>query len=325
MTKQGLGHISLEWDGRDNKEVLEDVEVSAEHKRKIKLIEKYKDYFYEYFKLDKKPIYGQTTFLKNTAVTYLVIASPKDEIKAVRHSFPFVGEFPYKGFFNKDDANEFMKEQEKQNLSTYMRPVYAYSTLDRTPFDDNILSSFFYYNDEQLAQLIFHELTHTIFFIEDEISLNESLAEVISDDLVVTYFKRKQEDVDLIILKQKKDEKIREAISNLTKQLNLNYKRDKDYSQVLETFLTKKFYPTIESICKAQKIKQCWPLKHTWNNARFAAFSTYQTQQNFLKDLKTKLNLSTRDFLSLLQKEYAQFSKSDIDKTFKSYLMKRYK
>jgi len=71
-------------------------------------------------------------------------------------------------------------------------------------------------------------------------------------------------------------------------------------------------------------VLKCWPLKNTWNNARFAAFSTYQTQQNFLKDLKTKLNLSSRDFLSLLQKEYAQFSKSDIDKTFKSYLIKRY-
>ena len=324
MTKQGIGHMSLEWDGRDNKEVLEDTEVSAEHKRKIRLIEKYKDYFYEYFKLDKKPIYGQTTFLKDTAVTYLVIASPKNEIKAVRHSFPFVGEFPYRGYFNKNDANAFMDQQEKLNLSTYMRPVYAYSTLDRTPFDDNILSSFFYYNDEQLAQLIFHELTHTIFFIEDEISLNESLAEVISDDLLISYFKRKQKDVDLIILKQKKDEKIREAISNLTKQLNLNYKRDKDYAKVLESFLEDKFYPTIESICKAQEIQKCWPLKNTWNNARFAAFSTYQTQQNFLKDLKTKLNLSSRDFLSLLQKEYAQFSKSDIDKTFKSYLIKRY-
>ncbi len=325
MTKQGLGHVALEWDGKSNEEVLKDKNIDQEHKRKIKLIKKYKKFFYEYFEKEEKPIYEETTFLEGTAVTYLVIASPKDKIKPLKHSFPFIGEFPYRGFFDKNEARDYIGELEKRNLSTYIRPVYAYSTLDRTPFYDNILSSFFYYNDEQLAQLIFHELTHTIFFIKGEISLNESLAEVISEDLVISYFKRKKEDVDLLILKQVKDEKIREAISNLSKQLNLHYKRDNNYAKVLEDFMDKKFKPTLKSICDAQGIKKCWPLMAPWNNARFAAFSTYQKQQNFLKQMKSNLSLSGKEFLNLLQKEYAQYNESDIDKSFKSYLMKRYK
>src|SRR5690606_28211743 len=52
-----------------------------------------------------------------------------------------------------------------------------------------ILSSFFYYDDLDLAELIFHELFHTIFFIKDDVDLNENLANYFGKELVRLYFK----------------------------------------------------------------------------------------------------------------------------------------
>jgi len=79
--------------------------------------------------------------LENSAVTYLVVASPFNEIKAVETCFPVMGCFPYLGFFNLNSAKNFAKEKENENYVTWIRPVYAYSTLGY--FTDTILSSFF--------------------------------------------------------------------------------------------------------------------------------------------------------------------------------------
>ena len=102
--KQASAQIQLELDGVKNEEVLADKNNKEEHKKKIKQILEYKKFFYEYFKLEPTAIYDKTTFLESEAVTYLVVASKKNEIKALEHEFPIVGKFPYIGFFNKEDA-----------------------------------------------------------------------------------------------------------------------------------------------------------------------------------------------------------------------------
>lgn len=323
MVKQGTGHLSLEWNGVDNEKVLKDPKVSDEHKRKIRLIEKYKNFFYKYFKKEPTNIYTETTFLETEAVTYLVIGSKKDKIAPLKHSFPFAGTFPYKGYYNKEDALEFVSELKEKGYSTYMRPVYAYSTLDRTPFDDNILSSFFIYKDENLAHLIFHELIHTVFFIDGEVGVNESLAEVIANQLLVIYFKKNETQKRELQLRLEKSKKISEMISQMSAQLNSLYKTNKNTNKVLSDFLKDVFNPKMKSLCDENKIEHCWPLKGEWNNARFAAFGTYQRQQNILLEIVNKNNFTPFEFLNFIEKEYAKYQDSDKFKTFKSYLKEK--
>lgn len=141
ITEQGIHRAKIQFRGVDNQKVLDDPKVSDEVKRKILLIGEYKKFFYHYF--DSKPtsIYTKTTTLDNEAVSYLVIASPHTKIEAHEFKFPFVGSFPYIGFGKKDSAEEFAKQLEKEEkLVTWIRPVYAYSTLGY--LEDRILSSF---------------------------------------------------------------------------------------------------------------------------------------------------------------------------------------
>ena len=156
MTKQGMGQLSLQNRAISNDKALTDVRISPEHKDKIRKVGVYKKYFYNYFKRKSTPIYTQTTMLDSEAVTYLVIASRYDEIKAYKTCFPIINCVPYLGFFDKKDARDYREEMERKDYVTYQRPVYAYSTLGY--FNDTILSSFFHYKDYQLAELIFHEL-----------------------------------------------------------------------------------------------------------------------------------------------------------------------
>jgi len=59
-----------------------------------------------------------------------------------------------------------------------------------------------------------------------------------------------------------------------------------------------------------------------WNQARFAAFLTYEEEQDLISDLQKRLNLSFDDFYQWLVKEYKVFKKKDLD-SFTEYLRER--
>jgi predicted aminopeptidase len=58
--------------------------------------------------------------------------------------------------------------------------VEAYSTLGW--FDDPILSSMVGWSDERLATLIFHELAHQRFYVQDDTEFNESFASFVEQE-----------------------------------------------------------------------------------------------------------------------------------------------
>lgn len=289
---QGIGQASLEWNGRKNEEVLADKSVKQEHKEKIKKITEYKKFFYEFFEKEPTNIYDQTTFLDDPAVTYLVIASPANEIKPLEHSFPIVGTFPYIGFFNHKDAKKFAKDLSKEKYETYIRPGYAYSTLNQWIFDDNILSSFFSYEDLELAELVFHELFHTVFFVKNEVSLNENLAQYFSRELVFEYFKYGRLEKANYISKKEKEKKLIQKVVSLTGDLKSIYEQNRrlpsDSKKAREEFVENVFSPEIRKTCNELAVAKCWPLEAKWNNARFAAFLTYESGQNKIEKLRDK-------------------------------------
>jgi len=323
MTEQGLGQVSLEWNGTSNEKVLADKDVSDEHKRKIRIVEKAKKYFYEYFGLESNSIYNQTTFLDQDAVSYLVIHSPIDHIEAQKSCFPFAGCFPYQGFFNKNSAKDFIKDKQDEGFQTYMRPVYAYSTLNHPliPFSDNILSSFFHYEDNQLVHLIFHELVHTIIFIKDETQFNENLAEFISDKMMIDYLGLEKDYVEKTKAWKHRSHYLNQKIVEFGVELNKLYKTQKNKPEfILRNFLKNNFEPGIKQICLEQRLPKCWPLAEDWNNARFAAFSTYTAKQDELLNIFKEMGLPLKDFVKKLIELEDDF---DHDKSFIEFIKQK--
>lgn len=310
LLEQGAGQIGLEWSGRDNKKVLGDPKVSSKDKRKIKLIEKAKKYFYQYFELKETDIYDETTFLKENAVTYLLIASPRDQIKAREFKFPIMGSFPYLGFFSEKSAKKYAANLQKENEHTYIRPVYAYSTLNQWIFDDNILSSFFFYKDEDLVELIFHELVHTVVFLKNDIEFNENLAQFISKELVQEYFNYSQDKKEKLTSEQMKNNSLSSFIASKAKKLNVLYQTNQNAEIILRNFLEKEFTPEVRALCLKLKIINCYPLSGEWNNARFAAFMTYEARQNELESIYLKNKMPLKSFFHRIIKATSSFDGS---------------
>lgn len=321
--------MTLLSQGKENKDVLKSVRVPKNQKEKIKKIQELKSYFYKYWDKKETRIYSQTTMLKNRAVTYLVIASPYQEIKAVDNCFPLMGCFPYLGFFSQDSAKKFAKEKEAEEYVTWVRPVYAYSTLGY--FTDTILSSFFEYDDYELAELIFHELYHTIFFVKNQVDLNENLAMYFSERMLPEYFLSIGQ-ADYLVFEQKRDEsdkKIKHLVVLLANELQTLYKsllpKTKEEAEaILNEFMEERFKVEVMKKCQALDIqpKDCFPLNRSWNNASFAAFLTYEKKSNDLESLQKKLGLSLKDYYNWIVKKYEDFQNQSEEEDFEVYLFK---
>ncbi len=325
LSEQGYHQAKLQWSGRDNDEFLKDPKISDEMKRKVMLVGEYKQFFYYYFGEKSTSIYSKTTMLPNKAVTYLVIASPHTKIEAHDFEFPLMGAFPYIGFFQKDSAQDFAEKLNKdENLVTYIRPVYAYSTLGY--LEDRILSSFFEYDDVELAELVFHELFHTIFFIKDEVDLNENLANLYGKELLKEYFKGRPELERYLDIQEKKT-LLSKRVVDLIAILQTEFAKlggfitDEKADTLTQRFVSEVFKPDLNGFCHKVGLpdEEC-EIKEEWNQASFAAFLTYEEEQDFLEKLRIENNFDLKQYLSWLKVEYKNFGDQKKIESFTDYL-----
>jgi len=310
VVEQAQGQFSLLYKGKKNEKVLADHNIDEKVKDKIRLVQKAKSYFYDFFDRRETAIYNKTTLLDRKAVTYLVIASPKDKVEPLRHRFPFVGSFPYLGFFSNKSAEKFEAKLKNKGYSTYLRNVYAYSTLGN--FNDRILSSFFNYTDEGLTELVFHELIHTIFFIKNEVSFNENMANFFAEKMLENYLERK--------IIREDDTQIRKKIVEEIQRLNSLYANEKtNHEAVFQKFMVS-FRTNLQDVCKSEKLSNCWPLRiDDWSNARLAAFMTYNEGQKIFNELYERNGKDLNQFILFLESKYSEFRKNKRKLKLKSF------
>ena len=319
---QARGQLSLLNRAKPNQEVLHDVQVKKEHKQKISNIMEYKKFFFSFFNEKEQNIYSKTTMLNREAVTFLVIRSPLNKIEGIESCFPILGCFPYLGFFSKSSAEEFVQERQSLGESVWMRNVYAYSTLGYV--SDPILSSFFQYDDFDLAELIFHELFHVIFFIKGEVELNENLANFFARKMKQIYFVNDTDALKNKIAKDKRHEKLRGEIARLAQELSKKYSKDNASTEqakvILESFIESTFNPQVRTACKKNGISNCYPLTQKWNNAHFAAFMTYEAKKDQLDNLFKKLQLDLRGFFNYIKEKHSTYQTTTKRDSFETYL-----
>ncbi|MAE57957.1 MAG: hypothetical protein CME69_03695 [Halobacteriovorax sp.] len=319
LYEQGIGQAKLIIDARDNQEVLKDQSVSDEMKDKIKKIQTYKKFFYQYWHLPETEIYNETNILDRDAVTYLVIASTRREIKPLSNCFFLAGCFPYLGFFELKSAKKHVKTLNEKGYDTYLRSVLAYSTLGN--LDDPILSTFFKYSKYDLAETIFHELFHTILFIKGEVDLNENLANYFGKEMLKKFFKEESEKLEAHFKRLELNHEIKQEIVDSAQELK-EILKESNWKAQKKHFLEVTFPQKMKNKCEKLGLKKCWPLSLTWNNATFSAFMTYEKSQDKISALAGKFNGDLRAFFLFIQSEYDKYVEEDIEVSFEDYLLK---
>jgi predicted aminopeptidase len=175
--RMAKGQLTIVTEARKFSEVYADPEVSDSIKAKLHLIDEIKQFAYDSIGLKRSDNY--TTFYdqKGQRLMYVVTAAEPFELKAHKWMFPILGEVPYKGFFDANNAKQEYYQMRKEGLDANIGGASGWSTLGW--FKDPVLSSMLNQNEGDLAELIIHELTHGTLFVKDSVEYNENLAQFV--------------------------------------------------------------------------------------------------------------------------------------------------
>lgn len=112
--------------------------------------------------------------LDRDTLVLVVSAAYPDRLKLKTWSFPIVGSFPYKGFFNFEEAMRTAQKLRDEGYDVSVGASGAFSTLGW--FDDPLVSTTVKQDSVTLVNTVLHELLHNTYFAKGQVSFNETFA-----------------------------------------------------------------------------------------------------------------------------------------------------
>ena len=186
---QARGQINIIRQARAIEEVLDDAAFPDSLKQKIRIIQEVRRFAIDSIGLKDSKNYTTLFDQEGKTLLWNLSACEPYSFTPKTWSFPFLGSFPYKGFFDLEKAREERDLLKLENYDTRIRPVGGWSTLGW--FSDPILSNMLGRSEGRLADLIIHELTHSTLFIKDNIEFNENLASFIGERGAIQFLQSK--------------------------------------------------------------------------------------------------------------------------------------
>ncbi len=310
---QAKGQLRIVWGATPVAELLNSPEVADSTKHKLKLIRKAKEFAITELGLEPTDNYSSMYDQKGEPLMWVVTACEPFRLEAKEWSFPIVGKFSYKGFFQEDMARAMYAELEGQGLDVGLRNPGGWSTLGW--FDDPILSNMLLRSDGDLSELIIHELTHGTLFVKDSIAFNENLASFIGEEGAKRFLER-------------------EYGNNSAEYISYLHELE-DYASFTEHFLrgakaldtlyksfTEDMPPEVKRKEKTEVLQQIMTMGDTIhfhdtqrysnvferelpNNTYFMSFLRYRSEQNLFVELKeTRFNNDLNAMIDYFKSEY---------------------
>ena len=154
--------------------VMQDTRVAPRVKQKLTVVEEARRYAASQLQLPADREYYRYTDLGRPYVSWVLFAAPEFSVEAKTWWYPLLGNLKYRGYFSEKDARAEALRLKARGLEVYVGGVEAYSTLGW--FHDPVLNTFFHRSDAEIAELIFHELTHVKVFLPGDSDFNEAFA-----------------------------------------------------------------------------------------------------------------------------------------------------
>ncbi len=313
---QARGQLHVLANTKPVDQVLADLAYPDSLKQKIRLIQAIKQFAVD--SLGLKPSKNYTTFYdqQGKPILWVVTASERYRLVGREWTFPVIGTFSYKGFFEKDRADSLVADLQREGLDTRINEVSAWSTLGF--FHDPILSSMLDRREGALAELIIHELTHGTLFVKNSLEYNENLADFVGEYGALRFLKAKygvasepyKNYLDTKQFYERYDEHILRGARQLdslyatfSPQTAVSVKDEKKWQligQIVSMADTLTGNEPTRSIKKRRLSKLNLP-----NNAYFIGYLTYRKQQNqFRTEFEQRFHGNFTQYLTYLKQTY---------------------
>lgn len=289
------GHFELLENSRPIEEVIKENK-STQLTEKLKTFQQARQFAVNEMLLPDNDSYKEYADIGRPYAVWNVIAAPRYSIEPKRWCFMFVGCISYRGYFNKNDAEQYAKQLHEQGYDVYVAGARAYSTLGW--FDDPLLNTMMFKSEASRVGILFHELAHQKIYIDDNSDFNEAFASTVEQEGVRRWFTDKNDTVKLDEyeqqLKRKNDfNQLLFATRKKLKELYENQQLTVDVKQQEKELVFKQLNTDYELL------KQKWGgydgydnwMSNELNNAHMALIATYhKLVPKFKKVLADKQN-----------------------------------
>jgi predicted aminopeptidase len=193
---QGIrGQVEIFSKSRRIDRVLADPSVRPAVKKQLVAVQGIREFASDHLTLPGDKSYGTYADLGRPYVTWVLYAAPEFSMKPKTWWYPTLGHLDYRGYFRESDTRELAARLKAEGYDVEVGGVDAYSTLGW--FHDPVLNCFLYESDVDLAELIFHELTHRRVFRDGDTAFNEGLATAFAEEGVRRWLRHQGRLMDL--------------------------------------------------------------------------------------------------------------------------------
>jgi len=187
LLKQGTYLLSYNSRSRSIEKVLAQESISGDVGVMLSMVQEIRRYAIEEIGLEDNRNYTRYLELDRDYLVDVVSACTADSFTPYEWKFPLFGSFPYKGFYEPENAQREASRLERRGLDVWVRQVDGFSTLGF--FSDPIYSFMTEYSLFALADLIIHEQTHATVFVKNEIQFSEELATFVGREGALSFLR----------------------------------------------------------------------------------------------------------------------------------------
>jgi predicted aminopeptidase len=316
---QARGQLRIMLNTKPIAEVLNDPTYPDSLKRQLKLIGEIKRFAIDSLQLDPSGSYESFYDLKGKPLMWVLIGSEKYRLVPVEYTFPILGKFSYKGFFDQARLQQADTLLQQKGYDTRISTIAAYSTLGF--FSEPVLSSMLERSEGDLAELIIHELTHGTLFVKNSLEYNENLADFVGGYGALRFLAQKHGKASVAyrdyLATNAFYERYDGHILRGTRTLDTLYRTFKPNTpvavkdslkwQTIAQIVSSSDTITDErSVTKARSVKKRLLNKlNLPNNAYFIGYLTYRNQQNrFRQEFNNKFRGNFKRYLTYLKQTY---------------------
>jgi len=229
---------------------------------------------------------------------FTVSASDPLQFKPYQWWFPIIGSVPYKGFFDERDAKQQELKLKALGFDTQRGKISGYSTLGY--FADPIWPSMLTLADDDLIELILHELTHRTVYVPNQTPFNETLANFIGKVGVRAYLAHRFGDADVRVHnfddRLRRQAIFRDFFYQLYAELDQLYKSDLP-NDLKKTTKTKALMKAQTRYDKLADLNHLTPID--WlkvNNAYLMSYKRYNHDEASFDKLLQRMNGDFKGF-----------------------------
>jgi predicted aminopeptidase len=174
------GHLGLMLQRQPIDRLIESKQTDPELVAQLHKVEGLREFSREQLGLPSDGQYTSYVDIERRYVVWNVFAAPPLSLNARQWCYPVVGCASYRGYYSEQQARRYAATLAERGMDVYVGGTTAYSTLGW--FNDPVLNTFVYRRDDQLADLVFHELAHHLLYIAGDTVFNESFASLVAGE-----------------------------------------------------------------------------------------------------------------------------------------------